>query len=200
MIPLPAARFLAVQPTVELVFGLARPDRACTVVQLVAAHAGDGTTAMARDLALVAAGPAGLRTVLVAVELAAAGNWPGGLMNPARIGAPDPAGLQQVSDSRLMLGLLPAGAAPTAWLDQLRAWRGGADLIVLDLPALDRSAAAVTLAQHVDTTLLVAAAEVTTMSALGGLRDRLRAAGGTIKGVLFNRQRQHLPRMLAGVL
>lgn len=200
MIPMPAVRFLAVQPTAELVFGLARPDRACAVVQLVAAHTGDGTTAIARDLAVVAAGPAGLRTVLVAVEPAAAGNWPGGLMNPARIGEPDSTGLRQVSDSRLMLGLLPAGAAPTAWLDQLRTWRGGADLIVLDQPAIDRSAAAVMLAPDVDTTVLVAAAEVTMMGALEGLRDRLWNAGGAVKGVVFNRQRRHLPRVLARML
>ena len=101
---------------------------------------------------------------------------------PARIGQVDAAGLRQVADSRLMLGMLPAGAASTAWLDQLRVWRGGVDLIVLDLPAMDRSAAAMMLARHVDTTLLVAAAEMTPMEAVAALRDRLWGIGARSRG------------------
>ncbi len=199
MIPLPASRFLPVQPTSELLFGLARPDRGCAMVQVVGVRSGDGTTALCRDMAVVAAGPAGLRTLLVAVEPGTS-HWPGSLMNPARVGDVDPDGLRRVGDSRLHLAPLPAGEAPSTWLDQLRGWRSVFDLIVLDLPAIDRSAASVLLAPHVDTTLLVAAAEVTDVDALTALRDRVWDVGGAIKGVLFNRQRTHLPRILAGAL
>ena len=199
MIPLPTARFLPVQPTAELVFGLARTDRSCATVQLVASRQGDGTTALSRDVAVVAAGPGGLRTLLVAVEPSAS-HWPGGLMNPARLGEPDSAGLRQVADSRLFLAYLAAGEPPARWLTHLQGWRASFDLIVLDQPAMERSAAAVLLAPHVDTTLLVAAAERTALDTLTLVRDRLLGAGGVIRGVLFNRQRQHLPGRLSGVL
>ncbi len=199
MIPLPAARFLPVQPTAEMVFGLARADRSCAIVQLVASRQGDGTTALSRDLAVVASGPAGLRTLLVAVE-PSANHWPGGLMNPARVGEPDGAGLRQVGDSRLFLAALAAGEAPALWLAHLQEWRASFDLMVLDQPAMERSAAAVLLAPHVDTTLLVAAAERTALDTLTLVRDRLLGGGGAIRGVLFNRQRQHLPGRLSGVL
>ena len=198
MIPIPVARFLPVQPTAELVFGLARPDRGCATVQLVAARSGDGTTALARDMAVVAAGPAGLRVLLVCVE--PTNNWPGSLMNPTRLMDLDAAGLRQVADSTLRIAALMQGEAPLTWLGRLRDWRPSFDLIVLDSPATDRSAACVLLAPHVDTTLLVVGAETTPMEAVAALRNRLCHPGGTVKGMLFNKQRRHLPRVLDAML
>ena len=198
MIPIPVARFLPVQPTAELVFGLARPDRGCATVQIVAARSGDGTTALARDMAVVAAGPAGLRVLLVCVE--PTNNWPGSLMNPTRLMDLDAAGLRQVADSTLRIAALMQGEAPLTWLGRLRDWRPSFDLIVLDSPAIDRSAACVLLAPHVDTTLLVVGAETTPMEAVAALRNRLCHPGGTVKGMLFNKQRRHLPRVLDAML
>lgn len=198
MIPLPVARFLPVQPTVELVFGLARPDRSGATVQLAAARSGDGTTALARDMALVAAGPAGLRVLLVCVE--PINNWPGGLMNPARLMDVDAAGLRQVAGCTLRIAALMLGEAPLTWLGRLRDWRPSFDLIVIDSPAIDRSAACVLLAPHVDATLLVVGAETTPMEAVIALRNRLWHVGGTVKGTLFNKQRRHLPRVLDAML
>ena len=198
MTSLPEVRYLPAQPTAELVFGLARPNQGCVVVQLVAARTGDGTTALARDMAIVAAGPAGLRTLLVAVE--AAPNWPGALLNPARLGEMDAAGLRRVGETRLSVAMLAAGEPPLAWLIRLRDWRPAFELMVLDVPAIDRSAAGVLLAPHVDTSLLVVGAETTPLDTVTALRNRLWDVGGTVKGTLFNRQRRHMPRVFERML
>jgi len=190
---LPPPRFMAMQAGVELVFSLRHDDKSCPVLQVVSARNGEGVTAVAWDLALVAAGPVGLRVLLVAVE--PSGSWPGQLFQDSPYGA-RVAQTRQLGETRLHVAQLEAGDTPAAWLSSLQSWREWFDFILLDAPALERSAAGVLLAADVDASLLVVAAETTPLDDVRTLRDRLRGAGGHVQGTVLNQRRERLPRVL----
>ena len=71
--------------------------------------------------------------------------------------------------------------------DYWRALRRHADLIVVDAPAFDRSAAAVTVAPLMDETILVVAADQPDVAAPARLRDAITDAGGRCAGLFLNR-------------
>jgi Mrp family chromosome partitioning ATPase len=67
------------------------------------------------------------------------------------------------------------------------AMRRHADYVIIDSPAADRSDAAITLAPHVDATVLVVAADEQDVGDPAALRDALEAAEGFVAGMVFNR-------------
>lgn len=72
---------------------------------------------------------------------------------------------------------------PAYW----EAMRRHSDYIIIDSPAADRSDAALTLAPHVDATVLVVAADEQDVGEPAALRDALEAADGFVAGMVFNR-------------
>lgn len=194
---LPTPKFLLVQEAVELAYALRHDEGdACAVVQLVAARSGDGTTAVAWDLALAGAGAAGLRVLLVAVEPDA--HWSSHLQGSLPSGTEAVAGKpRQVGDTRLHIAQMDPSSLAQGWTAQFAEWRARFDLVLLDSPALARSSAAVMLAGGVDTSILVVAAEATPLAELRALRDRLWDVGGHTRGVVLNRRREHLPGFIA---
>lgn len=78
--------------------------------------------------------------------------------------------------------------------------RRHADLIVVDAPAADRSQAAVTVAQFMDETVLVVAADQPDVRAPAQLRDAIQSAGGRCGGLFFNRAVVETPKFLKSVL
>jgi Mrp family chromosome partitioning ATPase len=71
--------------------------------------------------------------------------------------------------------------------DYWEAMRRHADYVIVDSPAADRSDAAVTLAPHMDATVLVVAADEQDVGEPAALRDALEAADGYVAGMVFNR-------------
>lgn len=71
--------------------------------------------------------------------------------------------------------------------DYWEAMRRHADYIIVDSPAADRSDAAITLAPHMDATVLVVAADEQDVGDPAALRDALDAADGFVAGMVFNR-------------
>lgn len=71
--------------------------------------------------------------------------------------------------------------------DYWEAMRRHADYIIIDSPAADRSDAAITLAPHVDATVLVVAADELDVGDPAALRDALDAADGFVAGMVFNK-------------
>jgi len=67
------------------------------------------------------------------------------------------------------------------------AMRRHSDYIIVDSPAGDRSDAAVTLAPHMNATVLVVAADEQDIGDPAALRDALEAADGFVAGMVFNR-------------
>ena len=80
--------------------------------------------------------------------------------------------------------------------DYWRALRPFADLIVVDAPAAERSRAAAAVAPHMDSTVLVVAADNDDPSGPALLRDGLKAVGGRCAGMILNRAPRRAPRFL----
>jgi Mrp family chromosome partitioning ATPase len=76
------------------------------------------------------------------------------------------------------------------------ALRRHADVVVVDAPPADRSQAALTVAQFMDETVLVVAADQADVQAPGRLRDAICAAGGRCAGLFLNRASVDTPRVL----
>lgn len=89
--------------------------------------------------------------------------------------------------------LIPAG-------DYWAALRRHADVVAIDAPSADRSAAATTVAPYVDCTVLVVAAEGRDTRGPAALRDAIEQAGGRCAGLVFNRARIAPPKFLKAIL
>ncbi|HLI67296.1 MAG TPA: sugar kinase [Caulobacteraceae bacterium] len=75
-----------------------------------------------------------------------------------------------------------------------------AELIVVDSPAPDRAASAVTLAPCMDSTVIVVAADSPDTDAPAALRDAIAKAGGRCAGLVFNRASAEAPAFLRGLM
>ena len=82
------------------------------------------------------------------------------------------------------------------WRKVLGKARDRFDLILIDAPPLQRSAAALTIAPYVDITLAVVEAEKTRAAVTRNLVDRIDKAGGEVMGAILNKRRFYIPRMV----
>jgi Mrp family chromosome partitioning ATPase len=85
--------------------------------------------------------------------------------------------------------------SPAYW----RALAKHAEYVVIDVPAADRSTAALTLASQVDASVLVVSADGSDARAPAALKQSLEAHGGRIAGLVFNRA-PRTPRFLEKLL
>jgi hypothetical protein len=181
-----------------------RQDRGTgIIVQLLAANSGEGTSSLARDLALLAARTPSLRVLLLDLVPPGNGQFTAlretcginiALTKPL-MGPP-----AEVLVHRLAFGDLhvnetfqgpPSGLA--GWASQFPTMRTGYDLILIDSPSAERSYDGILLGPVVDTTLLVVEAERTRSAVVQNLRDKVVDMGGQIGGVLLNKRRLHIP-------
>ena len=79
--------------------------------------------------------------------------------------------------------------APDYW----RSLREHADWIVVDAPAAERSRSALSVAPHMDATVLVVDAEAADSAAAALVRDQITAVGGRCLGVVLNRAPRPAP-------
>jgi Mrp family chromosome partitioning ATPase len=75
-----------------------------------------------------------------------------------------------------------------------------AEYVIIDTPAADRSSAAVTLADQVDATVMVVAAEGADGRGPAALKAAIHERGGQIAGLVFNRSRLRPPPFLEKLL
>ncbi|PVM93806.1 P-loop NTPase family protein [Caulobacter endophyticus] len=80
------------------------------------------------------------------------------------------------------------------------ALRRHAEIIVVDCPSADSTQAALTIAQHMDQTILVVSAQEADVRPPGLLRDALASAGGRCAGVFFNQASVTPPSFLRAIL
>jgi hypothetical protein len=81
-----------------------------------------------------------------------------------------------------------------------RALRRHAEIVVIDAPAADRSAAAMAVAPFADATVLVVAADEGDAAGPASLRDAINDAGGRCAGLVFNRAQAQPPGFLKAIL
>ncbi len=95
-------------------------------------------------------------------------------------------------------GRQQAHVIPSA--DYWRALRKHAEVIVVDSPSIDRSQAGVTVAEHMDQSVLVVSAAEPDVRRPAMLRDALAAAGGRCAGMFFNKVSVEPPGFLKAIL
>ena len=97
-----------------------------------------------------------------------------------------------------LVGRQSVHLTPTA--DYWNALRRFAEVIIVDGPAPERSRAALTVAPFMDQTVLVVSADQVDVRAPAQLRDAIKAAGGHVTGLFFNRSVVEAPAFLRTIL
>jgi Mrp family chromosome partitioning ATPase len=203
---LPPPRAFGVAEGSHLVHRLRLERTGCTVLQLIAARNGEGTSTLVRDLGLIAAQAMGLRVLLLdgdaaqpkpRDQLCAQYRLPETMTAPV----PDAADYQSMmrfGGTAFYVGQVRRTLAlqTPVWSSTFPDLRARFDLIVVDAPALERSFDGVQMAPYVDTTAIVIAAESTRATAVKNLRDRLREAGANIGGLVLNKRSFHVPQLI----
>jgi Mrp family chromosome partitioning ATPase len=80
-----------------------------------------------------------------------------------------------------------------------RSLKRHAELIVVDGPALDQGASALTVAPRMDSTVIVVAADTPDPDASAALKAAIQNAGGRCAGIVFNKAREETPKFLRGI-
>jgi len=196
-------RFLGIGDGNRLVHMLRHERGTGTIAQLIAANSGEGTSSLARDLALVAARTPGVRVLLL--DLAPPGN---GQITALRaefdiaisatrplIAPPAEVLVHQMAfgDLHVSETFQPPAAGLSGWVSQFPTLRTSYDLVLIDSPSTEQSYDGIMLAPDIDTSLLVVAAEKTRSEAAQTLRDRITDVGGLVGGVVLNKRRFHIP-------
>ncbi len=204
--PLPPPLVFGVVDGSHLVHRLRQERVGCTVLQMIAARNGEGTSTLVRDLGLIAAQGMGLRVLLLDGEAAhrkSREQLCTQYQLPEAVTAPVPDALHYQSMMRFGSTAFYVGQARRALSLQVPVWsstfldlRARFDVVIVDAPALERSFDGVEMAPYVDSTVIVVAAETTRATAVKNLRDRLREAGANITGSVLNNRRFHVPHKL----
>jgi hypothetical protein len=172
------------------------------VVELIAASEGEGTTSLAIDLAILIGERTALSVLVVDIE-PEPGHEVSTLM--AQRGAllkrlPPKGDLIQLGETSVRISQ-PIGKSgwrmtEADWLKCLDYARKHFDLVIIDAPSLEASYTGVAIARQADLVLAVVAAEETRAAVANNLIDRIDAVGAEVTGVILNKRRFHIPRMI----
>jgi len=170
------------------------------VLQLVSAHEGEGVSSLLLDIGLIEG--AGDRRVLYIDVDPRPGHEIVSAFSKQGVGLARQPGerVVQVAGTSLYITQPVSGADMAAghmdWRKVLTKARSQYDLILIDPPPLQRSAAALAVAPFADITLAVVEAERTRAAVARNLVDRVESAGGEVLGVILNKRRFYIPRMI----
>jgi succinoglycan biosynthesis transport protein ExoP len=176
------------------------PSDGGRVLQFVSAHEGEGVSSLLLDIGLIEG--AGDRRVLYIDVDPRPGHEVVSEFSKQGVGLARQPGerVVQVAGTSLYVTQPVSGAdlasGQTDWRKVLTKARGAYDLILIDPPPLQRSAAALALAPFADITLAVIEAERTRAAVARNLVDRVESAGGEVLGVILNKRRFYIPRMI----
>ncbi len=170
------------------------------VMQLVAANGEEGVSSLALDLALMASGANAKRVLLVDIE-------PDVDASAVQVLGDNGASLGRLPSERVQVNggslhvTLPMGAGSNTmtesrWEQFFIEARRDYDLIVIDSPALARSAAGLIVAPLADMTLVVVEAEATRAAVARNMIERIDSAGGEVIGAILNKRGFYIPRMI----
>ena len=171
------------------------------VLQLAAAHEGEGVSSLILDIAMTEAAQSSRRVLLVDVEPRPGQEVAQGLAKQGVAMRRSPGDkLMQVADTALFVSF-PIRASDLIegrmdWRKVLGKARDRFDLILIDAPALQRSAAALAIAPYADITLAVVEAEKTRAAVTRAMVDRIETAGGEVMGAILNKRRFYIPRLI----
>jgi len=170
------------------------------VLQLVSAHEGEGVSSLLLDIGLIE-GAADRRVLYIDVD-PRPGHEIVTEFSKQGVGLARQPGerVVQVAGTSVYVTQPVSGADMAAghmdWRKVLSKARSQYDLILIDPPPLQRSAAALAIAPFADITLAVVEAERTRAAVARNLVDRVESAGGEVLGVILNKRRFYIPRMI----
>ncbi|MBV9554849.1 MAG: hypothetical protein JO032_18875 [Alphaproteobacteria bacterium] len=182
------------------------------VLHFVAAAAGEGTSRVAREFALLAATTGRRRTLLIDAvrgERSTARHFKcdvaRGLVDGAWIGFEESELRREVTGTSLSVACLvgergsgPPDAATLSGLYQQL--RNQFELVVIDCPAMERGEYATLLPDEADGIFLVIRAEGTRPAAIVHAKSIVEQAGGRFLGAVFNGRRNYIPEFLYRLL
>jgi protein-tyrosine kinase len=179
------------------------------VVQVIGSQDGEGTATIAREFAWTVARQSGRPVLLVdgnplQLEHHRAYALQPGLSLDVALREHDlEDSLRQVPASDVYLAAfskdtiqLPKHGLAKNGLDPWEALRERFAFILVSSPPIHHSAAGLNLCPRVDGVVLVVEAESTSAPVVRNVRDHIVNAGGKLLGVVFNKQRYHIPNWI----
>ena len=180
---------------------------ACNLVQFIAARPGEGTSSIARDLALVAARVPELRVLLLDMDPPGRRQAEWLRARHARLtaaptpvtqelpGAPSQLAVTRFGTAGLYVSEMqgPWPGAGIVWNGAIEVLRASFDLVVVDSPSLQMAFEGVMLAPQMNANLIVIQMESTRAAVVQNLRDQLIEVGAPVAGVVLNKRRRHIP-------
>lgn len=174
------------------------------ILQMVGPHGGEGVSSMAQDLSIITSFGQGMKTLLLCV---------GALDDEQQAVSPgmdDPAQWEQSKDfppwfrfkryhdDRLCVGFADSSVIVQTvdWVMLLQAARKKFDLVVCDTPTPRVSPIALNFVPYADICLIVISAEHTLQHEVAVLQRKIAEIGGNVDGVILNRRRFHVPKII----
>lgn len=172
------------------------------VIQWIAADEEDGVSSLSLDTAIYRAQRTAGSVLLVDIEpreghaLVSRIQRQGGRLDPVE----DRRNLFQVDRSNLhVTGPMTRpgqSLSDDRWLAFMKQARQDYSLIVMDSPAVQRSAAGILVAPLADMTLIIVEAESSRAPVIQNLVRRIEAGGGVVFGAVLNKRRFFIPRFV----
>ncbi len=178
-------------------------DASPRILQLMSANPREGTSTIARELAAAVAETAGLKVLLITM-LNGNRRPPDSLSGTLLGNDPIDSLLVSVPGNPYLtaeMGLISQQSSHSLWAqrmhDLFERLLSMVDLVIIDsAPALSEYNGLATV-RYVGGVVLVVEAERTRSSAVNHARQIIEANGGRILGVVLNKRRSHIPRLLS---
>lgn len=172
------------------------------VVNVTSAHAGAGTSTIARKLAEAAASTGWCRVALLDARpaVSAAGR---GLVDAIERGESPVLIPSRVGSLEIDAGRLSTGGRPLSRIESVRKLYGTLrdrySLVVVDCPAVFAGQQTLTIAAAADETVLVVEAERTALTDVARARQALERRGAGVLGMVMNKSRSRVPALFGGM-
>jgi Mrp family chromosome partitioning ATPase len=180
------------------------------VLHVSSARPGEGTTTVARDLAAAAAAAGWCRVALVDAHpgapraLGAASEHGTGLLEYFDRGEAPVLRATKLGSTGIDVARLSSAGQPVSRVESVRGLyatlRKTYSLVVVDCPAVFASQQTLVLAAAANETILVMEAERTPIGEVARAREALEQRGASILGVVMNKRRRRIPRLLEKLL
>ncbi len=177
------------------------------VLHVTSARPGEGVTTVARDLAAAAAAAGWCRVALVdahPAEPRALGGREPGLMEYVDRGEVPVLRAARVGTASVDVGMLSSAGQPVSRLESARGLydtlRRTYSLVIVDCPAVSQSQQTLMLAPAANETVLVMEAERTPVADVVRAREAVERRGASVLGVVMNKRRHRIPRLLERLL
>ena len=176
------------------------------VLHVTSAMPGEGTTTVARDIAIGAAAAGWCSVALIDARPDGAGGGAGwaGLVESIERGEPLSLRRTRIGATPIDTAVLSTSGQGVSRLDCVRALyavlRKRYSLVVVDCPAVFGGQQMMVLASAADETIMVLEAERSKLAEVARAREALDKRGASIMGVVLNKSRRRIPRLLGRLL